>query len=121
MEVFNSILYISGICYGRKLLQAWLLPYLNTIPNNCIKENSLKLSGYGIGFWCTRLLVRILPRLYISAMHLFISFFVTYFVHKIKTLKKRLLDKRAMIALGCLPESFFPTKFYLLCSYCSNL
>ena len=28
-------------CYGRPLLQAWLLPELNTIPNNCIGENSL--------------------------------------------------------------------------------
>ena len=28
-------------CYGRPLLQAWLLPDLNTIPNNCVGKNSL--------------------------------------------------------------------------------
>ena len=28
-------------CYGRPLLQAWLLPYLNTISNNYIGKNSL--------------------------------------------------------------------------------
>ena len=34
--------HLSAIwCYGRPLLQAWLLPDLNTIPNNCITENSL--------------------------------------------------------------------------------
>ena len=40
----------SCSCYGRPLLQALLLPDLNTIPNNCVGENSLWLSGYGIGF-----------------------------------------------------------------------
>ena len=28
-------------CYGWPLLQAWLLPDLNTIPKNCVRENSL--------------------------------------------------------------------------------
>ena len=28
-------------CYGRPILQAWLDPDLNTISNNCIRENSL--------------------------------------------------------------------------------
>ena len=27
--------------YGRPLLQAWLLPNLNIIPNNCVGENFL--------------------------------------------------------------------------------
>ena len=64
------------------LLQACLLPNLNAIPNNCIRENSLQLNGYGIGFWCKRSLIRILPEPHISAMHLFIGFFVTDFVPK---------------------------------------
>ena len=38
-----------GLVYGRPLLQAWLHPDSNTIPNNCVKENSLWLNGYGIG------------------------------------------------------------------------
>ena len=67
-------------CYGRPLLQAWLLLDLNIIPNNNVRENSLQLCGYGIGFWCTRSLVRILSEPYISAKHLFICFFVTSFV-----------------------------------------
>ena len=29
------------LCYGRPLLQAWLLSDLNTIPDNCVGENSL--------------------------------------------------------------------------------
>ena len=29
------------LCYGRPLLQAWLLPDLNTIPNNSVRENYL--------------------------------------------------------------------------------
>ena len=70
-------------CYGRPLLQAWLLPDLNTIPNICVREHSLQLSG----FWCTRSLVRTLPRPYISAMHLFICFFVIDFVCKTTMLK----------------------------------
>ena len=36
--------------YGRPLLHARLFPDLNTIPNNCVWENSLQLSGYSIGF-----------------------------------------------------------------------
>ena len=39
---------LRGLCYGRPLLYAWLLPDLNTVPKNCVRENSLKLSGYGI-------------------------------------------------------------------------
>ena len=68
--------------YGRPLLQAWLLPSFNTIPNNCVRDNSLQLCGYCIGFSCTRSLIRILPGPYISAMHLFICFFVTDFIRK---------------------------------------
>ena len=69
-------------CYGKLLLQAWLLPDLNTIPNNYVRKKNFELSGYGIGFWCTRSLVRILSRPYISATHLFICFFVTVSVRK---------------------------------------
>ena len=50
--------------------------------DNCVRGNSLLLSGYGTGSCCTRSLVRILPEPYISAMHLLICFFVTDFVHK---------------------------------------
>ena len=32
---------VGRVCYGRPLLQAWLFPDLNTIPNNCVRENSL--------------------------------------------------------------------------------
>ena len=32
---------VNFCCYGRPLLQAWLLPNLDTIPDNCIMENSL--------------------------------------------------------------------------------
>ena len=28
------------VCYGRPPLRAWLLPDLNTIPDNCVKENA---------------------------------------------------------------------------------
>ena len=42
----NKILY----CCGRPLLQGWLLPESKTIPNNCVRENSLSLGGCGIGF-----------------------------------------------------------------------
>ena len=69
----RAVLGIS-VCYGRPLLQAWLLPDLNTIPSNCVREDSLSLSGYGIGFWGTRYLVRILSRPYISASHLFLCY-----------------------------------------------
>ena len=41
---------LYGKCNRGPLLQAWLLPDLNTIPNTCIVENSIYLSGYGIGF-----------------------------------------------------------------------
>jgi hypothetical protein len=29
------------LCYGRPILQAWLFPDLNTIPDYCMRENSL--------------------------------------------------------------------------------
>ena len=72
---YQTLQYLgSGLCYGRPLLQAWLLPDLNTIPNNCVRENSLWLSGYGISLSTGR------P--WFESMHLFISFFVTDFVRK---------------------------------------
>ena len=37
-----------GNVYWLEMLQE------TTIPDNCARENSLLLSGYGIGFWCTR-------------------------------------------------------------------
>ena len=76
----NETISCLTCCYGRPLHQAWLLSDLHTIPNNCFMKNSPQLSGYGIGFWCTRSLVQILPGPYISAMHLFICLFVTDFV-----------------------------------------
>ena len=33
--------YVCFYCYGRPLLQAWMLPDLNTIPDNRVRENSL--------------------------------------------------------------------------------
>ena len=54
--------------YGR-LLHAWLHPDLNTISNNHLRENSLQVSVYGIGFWCAGSEVRILSEPYISARH----------------------------------------------------
>ena len=73
---------LTFLCYGRPLLQAWLLPDLNTIPNYYIRENSLRLSGYGVGFWCTRSLVRFLPCIYS-----FVSLLRTLFVRSIITRK----------------------------------
>ena len=49
-----------------------------------VGKNSFQLSGYGIGFWCTRSLVRILPGPYISAVQLLICFLVTDFVRKME-------------------------------------
>ena len=72
----------SGLCYyGRPLLKAWLLPDLNTIPDNCVREISLYPSCYGIVF-VQACLVQILSRSYISAIHLFIPFSGTDIVRK---------------------------------------
>ena len=73
--------------------QAWLLPDLNTIPDNYVRENSHWLSGYGIGFWYTRSLVWILPGPYFSAMHLFICFFVRDFVRNTCRCREKTLQK----------------------------
>ena len=54
----------------------------NTIPNNCVMENSLLLSGFGIGLSTGRPWFESGPDLIIFVMHLFISFFVTNFVRK---------------------------------------
>ena len=56
-------------------------PDLNTIPKNCVRENPLWLSGYGIGLSTGRPWFEARQD-HISAMHLFISFFVTDFVCK---------------------------------------
>ena len=37
----STAIIIRVGCYGRPLLQAWLLPNLNAIPYNCIGKNSL--------------------------------------------------------------------------------
>ena len=64
-------------CYGRPLFQAWLLPDLNTIPNNCVGKNSLWLSGYCIGF-STR---RPCPNLiFLPCIYSFLSLLQTLFV-----------------------------------------
>ena len=69
--------------YGRPLFQARLLPNLNTIPNNSVKENSLSLSSYGIGFSTKRHWFKSCPNV-IFLLHLFISFFVTDFVREMR-------------------------------------
>ena len=43
-------IFLTPRCYRRPLLQACLLPDLNTILNNCVRKNSLYLSGCGIDF-----------------------------------------------------------------------
>ena len=53
------------------------------------------LSGDGIDFWCMRSLVRILSGPYVSAIHLFVCFFVTDFVHKTLSL----LDKFSIMTV----------------------
>ena len=69
-------------CYRRSLLQAWLLPDLNTIPYNCI-GGEFSLAQW-LWYWLFNqaALVQILSEPYISAMHLSISSFVTDFVRK---------------------------------------
>ena len=75
------------MCYGRPLLQAWLLPDLDTIPNNCVKKNSLSRTGYGTGFSSRHPWFKSRPALIF--LHLFICFFVTDFVRKKISYAKR--------------------------------
>ena len=73
--------WLRVYCYGRPLLQAWLFPDLNTIPNNCVRENSLKLSGYGIGFSSRRPWFKSCPDfIFLSCIYSFISLLRTLFV-----------------------------------------
>ena len=52
------------MCYGRPLLHAELHPGLNTIPNNCVRENSLQLnSKEGMCYWRPLLLAKLPPGL----------------------------------------------------------
>ena len=69
-------------CVTGDFLQAWLLPNLNTIPNNFVGEVSLAPWLWYLLFFVQASLVQILSESYISAMHLFICFFVTDFVRK---------------------------------------
>ena len=55
------------------------IQYLTTVLERILFSS---LSGYGIGFWCTRSLLQILHGPYISAMHLFMCFFFMDFVLK---------------------------------------
>ena len=49
VSVDSLVIYISveekrnklTLCYGRLLIHAWLLPDSNTIPNICVRDNSL--------------------------------------------------------------------------------
>ena len=38
---FTCLEYFVLFCFGKPLLQAWLLPDLTTTPNNCVRENFL--------------------------------------------------------------------------------
>ena len=74
---------LFSTCYRRPLLQAWLLPHLNTIPNNCVGENSLNsvvivLALGAQGHWfesCPYLIF--LPCIY-SFVSLLLTLFVRY-------------------------------------------
>ena len=55
--------------------------YLNTIPNNCVRENSLKLSGYGIGFSSRRPWFESCPDvIFLPCIYPFVSLLRTLFV-----------------------------------------
>ena len=71
---FEGDLETNQNCYGRPLLHTWLYPDINTIPNTCIRENSLQLSGYGTGFLSRHSRFKPCPDL---EFLLFICFFVT--------------------------------------------
>ena len=82
-DTINSIRDTNGAkscggakCYGRPLLQTWPFPDLNTIPNNCVRENSLYLSGYGIDFSSRRPGSNPVRILYFC--HAFIHLFLCY-------------------------------------------
>ena len=68
-------------CYGRPLLQAWLLPDLAKIPDNFVGENSLQLSGYGIGFSSRRSWFKsCLHLIFLPCIHSFVSLLRTLFI-----------------------------------------
>ena len=69
------------VCYLRPLLQGWLLPDLNTIPNNWVRENSLWLCGYGIGFTYRRTWLKSCPDLiFLPCIYSFVSLLPIFFV-----------------------------------------
>ena len=108
-SIINKWRLLDGVCYRRPLLQTWLLPDLNTIPNNCHRENSFWLSGYGIGFWCMRSLVRILPDLiFLPCIYWFVSLLRTLFI--------RLLRMKKVIT--CQRTWQGPNKYTYLFVYC---
>ena len=73
--------YFNVHCCGKPLLQAWLLPDLNTIPSNFIGENSLKPSGYGIGFLSKRPWFKSCRKLtFLPCIYSFVSLLRTLFV-----------------------------------------
>ena len=70
-------------CYGRPLLRVWMLPGLNTIPNNCVRENSL---AQWLWYWLASrcLWFKTCPDLiFLPCIYQFICFFVTNFVRKV--------------------------------------
>ena len=72
---------LRGVCYGRPLLQAWLFPDLNTIPNNCVRVNSIWLSGYGIGFLSRRPWFKSCPDLlFLPCIYSFVCVFFFFFL-----------------------------------------
>ena len=81
----SAATFFACNCYGRPLLHAWLLPDLNSIPNNDIREILLISAVIVLAF---RPAVpasnsaRILYFCY-AFVYLFLCFFVTDFVRKI--------------------------------------
>ena len=77
-SINDDFMILRGGVLGRPLLQAWLLPDLNTIPDNCVRENLFSSVVMVLAFQPGGPYSNPSEH-YISAMHLLISFFVTDF------------------------------------------
>ena len=69
---------MNEMCYGRPLLEAWLLPDLNTIPNYCVRERELSLA---LWLWYWLLVLKVTssnPARTLYICHAFIHLFLCY-------------------------------------------
>ena len=94
------LLHCRCMCFGRPLLHAWLLCDLNTIPNNCVGEDSLSSVVMVLAFR-TGVPGSNSAQTYLSSICSFVSLLRTLFVRHVRIVVNGTLWKEQLCQYWC--------------------